>query len=127
MKSISFWFFILGVASVLIGMIWGIQMSATHDHLLSPAHAHLNLLGWVSFSIFAFYYHLVPDAAEGTLPQVHFALAVSGLVLIVPGIAMAIQGQGETLAKLGSVLSVLNMLVFAAVVVRNRNAIAITA
>ena len=40
---------------------------------------------------------------------------------------MAIQGQGETLAKLGSVLSVLNMLVFAAVVVRNRNAIAITA
>ena len=68
MKSISFWFFILGVASVLIGMVWGIQMSATHDHLLSPAHAHLNLLGWVSFSIFAFYYHLVPDAAEGTLP-----------------------------------------------------------
>ncbi|OWU82479.1 hypothetical protein [Phaeobacter sp. 22II1-1F12B] len=127
MKSISFWFFILGVASVLIGMIWGIQMSATHDHLLSPAHAHLNLLGWVSFSIFAFYYHLVPDAAEGTLPQVHFTLAVSGLVLIVPGIAMAIQGQGETLAKLGSVLSVLNMLVFAAVVVRNRNAIAIAA
>ena len=127
MKSISFWFFILGVASVLIGMVWGIQMSATHDHLLSPAHAHLNLLGWVSFSIFAFYYHLVPDAAEGTLPQVHFTLAVSGLVLIVPGIAMAIQGQGETLAKLGSVLSVLNMLVFAAVVVRNRNAIAITA
>ena len=111
-------FMMLGVLSVVIGMAWGIQMSATHDHTLSPAHAHLNLLGWVTFSIFAFYYHAVPDAAQSLLARVHFGVAAVGLILIVPGIAMAVTGQGELLAKLGSVLSLLSMLMFAAVVLR---------
>ena len=118
MRGLSFYFFVLGVLAVLIGMVWGIQMSATHNHTLSPAHAHLNLLGWVGFAIFAFYYHLVPDAATGLLPKIHFALAVAGLVIVVPGIVMAIQETGETLAKLGSVLTLLSMLVFAVIVVR---------
>ena len=118
MKGISYAFFIAGVVSVVVGMIWGIQMSATHDHTLSPAHAHLNLLGWVSFAIFAFYYRLVPEAAEGVLPKLHLALALAGLVTIVPGIVMAITERGETLAKIGSVLSLLSMVVFLVVVVR---------
>ena len=118
MKGISYAFFIAGVVSVVVGMIWGIQMSATHDHTLSPAHAHLNLLGWVSFAIFAFYYRLVPEAAEGVLPKLHLALALAGLVAIVPGIVMAITERGETLAKIGSVLSLLSMVVFLVVVVR---------
>lgn len=118
MKGISNAFFVAGVVSVVVGMIWGIQMSATHDHTLSPAHAHLNLLGWVSFAIFAFYYRLVPEAAEGVLPKLHLALALAGLVAIVPGIVMAITERGETLAKIGSVLSLLSMVVFLVVVVR---------
>ena len=118
MKSISNAFLIAGVVSVVGGMAWGIQMSATHDHTLAPAHAHLNLLGWVSFAIFAFYYRLVPEAAEGLLPRLHFGLAVGGLGTLVPGIVLAITGQGETLAKLGSVLSLASMLVFLWVVVR---------
>lgn len=118
MKGLPFYFFSLGVLSVLIGMVWGIQMSATQDHTLAPAHAHLNLIGWVSFAIFAFYYHLVPGAAAGTLPKVHFALALAGLILIVPGIAMAVQDTGETLAKIGSILTVLSMATFGVIVLR---------
>ena len=118
MKGVSLWFMLLAVVSVILGMVWGIQMSATHDHTLSPAHAHLNLLGWVSFAIFAFYYRLVPAAAEGVLPKLHLALALAGLVAIVPGIVMAITERGETLAKIGSVLSLLSMVVFLVVVVR---------
>ena len=119
MKGLSYWFFALGVLSVLIGMVWGIQMAATHDHLLSPAHAHLNLLGWVSFSIYAFFYHLVPNAAQGLLPKVHFALALVGLVVIVPGIAMAHMGVNEGVAAAGSILSLLSMLVFGVIVLRH--------
>ena len=119
MKGLSYWFFALGVLSVLIGMVWGIQMAATHDHLLSPAHAHLNLLGWVSFSIYAFFYHLVPNAAQGLLPKVHFALALVGLVVIVPGIAMAHTGVNEGIAAAGSILSLLSMLVFGVIVLRH--------
>ncbi len=118
MHGIARLFMIFGVLSVVIGMVWGIQMSASQDHGLSPAHAHLNLLGWVGFSIFAFYYHAVPDAAEGFLPKLHLGVAVAGLALIVPGIVMALTNQGDVLAKLGSVLTLLSMLIFATIVLR---------
>lgn len=118
MRGIARYFMGLAVLWVVIGMIWGIQMSATHNHMLSPAHAHLNLVGWVGFAIFAFYYHLVPGAGDGMLARLHLGAAVAGVVLMVPGIAMAVSEQGETLAKIGSVLTLLSMLIFAAVVLR---------
>lgn len=118
MRGIAFYFFCTGILSVLIGMLWGIQMSATHDHRFAPAHAHLNLLGWVTMSIFAFYYHLVPAAAEGLLPKVHFTAALAGLVLLTPGIVMAVAERGEGLAKAGSLLTLASMGMFLAVVLR---------
>src|SRR5437764_922833 len=36
------------VLIVIVGMIWGIVMAISQDHSTFPAHAHLNLLGWVS-------------------------------------------------------------------------------
>ncbi|MDE4274815.1 hypothetical protein PXK58_11955 [Phaeobacter gallaeciensis] len=119
MKGISSAFFIVAVSAALGGMVWGIQMAATGDHVLSPAHGHLNLIGWVSFAIFGCYYHLVPAADQGLLPKLHFALSAAGLGLIVPGIAMAIASHNEMLAKLGSVLTLAGMLVFFVVVLRS--------
>ncbi|PJE27701.1 hypothetical protein SAMN06297129_0342 [Pseudooceanicola antarcticus] len=121
MKGISYYFFVAAALCGLIGMGWGIQMSASGNHLLSPAHAHLNLIGWVSMAIFGTYYHLVPKAAEGLLPKIHLGLAVVGVVIIVPGIVQALNQTGETLAKLGSVLTILSMLIFVyTVIVKGR-------
>ena len=122
MKQIAFAFFALGAISVTIGMVWGIQMSATHDHTMSPAHAHLNLVGWVTFAIFGLYYHLVPTAAEAPLARIHLALAVLGLVALVPGIVLAINETTEILAVVGSFLTLAAMLVFLWTVFRNRAA-----
>ena len=119
MKSVSSMFFLVGTASALVGMIWGIQMSATHDHTLSPAHGHLNLLGFVAMSIFGSYYALSPTAAASALSKVHFGLALASVVILVPGIVMAITEQGETLAKIGSILAVLAMVAFGFVVIRH--------
>ena len=105
MRGIAFYFLCAAIIAVLVGMAWGIQMSAAGDHKLSGAHAHLNLVGWVTLSIFAFYYHLVPEAQAGWLPKLHLACALGGVVLLVPGIVMAIQGQDMTLAKIGSTLT----------------------
>jgi hypothetical protein len=49
------------VVMVIAGMIWGMAMGITQDHSTLPAHAHLNLLGWVSLFLFGIYYHLHPQ------------------------------------------------------------------
>jgi cbb3-type cytochrome oxidase subunit 1 len=119
MRGISNLFMIVAVVAVTLGMIWGIEMSATQNHSMAPAHAHLNLIGWVTMALFAVYYHLVPAAGEKTLAKVHFGVATLGLVLIVPGIVMALNRSGEALAKAGSVLTLLSMLIFLWTVARN--------
>jgi len=118
MKGLAFWFLLCGVISVLIGMAWGLHMAATGDHMMAPAHAHLNLLGFVSFAIFAFYYHLVPGASDGILPRAHLALSLLGLVAVVPGIVLSIRHTSEALAAGGSIISALGMLCFLFVVLR---------
>jgi len=124
MRGISFWFFLTATLYVTVGMVWGIQMSASGDHSMMPAHAHLNLIGWVTMALFAIYYHLVPKAAEHVLAKAHFIIATAGLLIIVPGIVMALNERSEVLAKVGSILTLLSMLVFVFTVVRNRQSAA---
>jgi hypothetical protein len=40
------------------GISMGIAMAVMRDHAIMPAHAHLNLLGWVSLFLFGIYYRL---------------------------------------------------------------------
>jgi len=49
------------VVFVVVGMIWRIIMAISDDHSAYPAHAHLNLLGWVSLFLFGIYYRLNPS------------------------------------------------------------------
>lgn len=113
MKSLPTWFFVAGASCGLLGMVWGIQMSASHDHTLSPAHGHLNLLGFVAMSVFGAYYALTPRAANARLAIGHLAISLLSVALLIPGIALAILEQGATLAQIGSILAVLSMLIFA--------------
>jgi peptidoglycan/LPS O-acetylase OafA/YrhL len=121
MQPIPRLYFITAAVFALLGMIWGIVMSATMDHTLSPAHGHLNLIGFVMIAVFGTYYALVPKATEGRLAVIHYGLTVLTVIVMVPGIVLAINEDGEILAKLGSVLAVLTMLIFLYVVVRNRS------
>lgn len=120
MRGIAFWFFLSAAFYVLFGMGFGIWMSASGDHQLASAHAHLNLIGWVSMALFGIYYHLVPAAGESRLAKLHFVVATVGLWTLVPGIALAIQRHTETFAKLGSLITILGMVLFVAIVIRSR-------
>jgi cbb3-type cytochrome oxidase subunit 1 len=122
MRGISFWFFFTATLYVLTGMIWGIVMAATEDHSLFPAHAHLNLLGWVTMALFGVYYHLVPRKGTETLSKIHFAIATCGLVLMVPGIVLALTDRGHLLATIGALLSLASMVLFSVTVLRDRQA-----
>ena len=118
MRSIASLFFVFSVLFALAGMVWGIQMSASHDHTLSPAHGHLNLLGFVAMAVFGTFYALSPEAGASRLARIHLGLAVVSVIVLVPGIAMAISGNGETLAKIGSVLTLLSMVFFGYIVLK---------
>ena len=119
MTNLPKWFFVSAALFALGGMIWGIQMSATHDHTMSPAHGHLNLIGFVAMSVFGTYYALTRKAAESRLASLHFGITVLTVVVLTPGIAMAIAGQSEVLAQVGSMLAVISMALFAFVVLRH--------
>ncbi|QPM91573.1 hypothetical protein [Pseudooceanicola algae] len=116
MKPVSYVFFLLATISALLGMVLGIQMSASHDHSLMPVHAHMNLIGWVGMALFGIFYQITPGAELGVLPKIHLGLTVLGVVVIIPGIYLAITGGGEGAAKLGSVLTLLSMLLFTYIV-----------
>lgn len=112
MRGVALWFFASGVIYVTLGMIFGIWMSASGDHTLGGAHAHLNLVGWVTMALFGIYYHFVPAAAGTRLATLHFIVATLGVWLLVPGIALAIMGMTVLPATLGSFLTLGSMLIF---------------
>lgn len=118
MNNLPKMFFAAAVLFALCGMIWGIQMSATHNHTLSPAHGHLNLIGFVMMSIFGTYYALTPHAGRSRIAGYHFLLNTATVLVLTPGIALAISGRAEVLAQIGSVLAVLSMALFGFVVLR---------
>jgi hypothetical protein len=76
MANVSNWFIRTAVLYLMAGVALGLFMAASHDHSMFPAHAHLNLLGWVSMAIFACFYRLWPAAAATKLAKVHFWLYV---------------------------------------------------
>ncbi|MDF1585774.1 hypothetical protein [Marinimicrococcus flavescens] len=120
MRGIALWFVLSAAVYLLAGMLFGIVMSASHDHSMSPAHGHLNLVGGAMMAIFGLYYHNVPAAAGSGLARLHFAAATLGLWLLVPGIALAIAGLTQGVAVAGSLATVLSTALFLLVVTRHR-------
>jgi hypothetical protein len=76
MHKLSNWFLRLAVLYFVAGVGLGLHMAASHDHGMMPVHAHLNLLGWVSLSLFGLYYRALPEAAATCLARVHFWIYV---------------------------------------------------
>lgn len=119
MRGIGLLFFASGVVYVSLGMLWGIQMGIAQDFTLAPAHAHLNLVGFVTMALAGIFYHVTPRAAASPLARVHYALATLGVWMMVPGIVLVLTGQGEGLAIAGSLATLAGMLVFLANLVMN--------
>jgi hypothetical protein len=93
MKNISNWFFRLAVVYLLCGITLGLVMAGSHDHSATPAHAHLNLLGWVSMSIFAVFYRLWPAAAASKLAKLHFWIYVPAHFVQMVALFMLVRGN----------------------------------
>lgn len=109
------------VVIVIIGMAWGIHMAASQNHVTSPAHAHLNLLGWVSLFLMGVFYRLHPalDRSMAAVIQVVVWIVASVVLVTGVGIIYAVSpATGEPFATAGSLLALADMVLFLVLVVR---------
>jgi cbb3-type cytochrome oxidase subunit 1 len=112
--------FTVAVLLALAGMVWGISMAISTDHSTMPAHAHLNLLGWVSLFLFGVFYHLHPVIDRGRTALIQVALWIAGTVVLTIGVGLVHSGTpaGDPIAAIGSLIVFAGMLLFGWIVVR---------
>jgi hypothetical protein len=115
MPRVSYAFFSLAAFCGLIGTLWGEQMGRSNDHSTFIAHAHLNLVGWVSMAVMGAFYAL----ADGKYPRwfawTNFVLQAVGAVCLT--IAMIflmakVDMRFVPLAIVGSLAAILSMATF---------------
>lgn len=126
MKASSLSFF-AAVIAVLVGMSWGIVMAISQDHSSMPAHAHLNLLGWVSLFLFGIFYRLHPALETSRVALAQVYVWILGTISLTVGVAMLHAGNkaGEPFAGIGSFVLLGDMVLFGWLVVRSERRAAV--
>lgn len=114
MPRVSSAFFLVAALCGLAGMIWGTHMGISGDHGMAPAHAHLNLLGWVTLSIMGGFYAL-PGNTPGVLAWVNFGLSALGAVVmavLLPRVlASQLDGHAMMAAEIPAILGMICFLI----------------
>ena len=118
MANIDRWFLRIAVIYALVAMALGIMMGISQDHSQALTHAHLNLVGWVSMALYALIYRQYPAAGQTKLALVHFWVANAGAILLNLGVYGLMAGTAalEPVAIVGSLVTILGMLIFAVIV-----------
>lgn len=126
MKASSLSFF-AAIIAALAGMFWGIVMAMSQDHSSMPAHAHLNLLGWVSLFLFGIFYRLHPALEISRLALAQVWIWIVGTISLTVGVAMLHAGNkaGEPFAGIGSFVLLGDMVLFGWLVMRSERRAAV--
>lgn len=116
--TISAFCFVFAGASALVGMIAGIVMGMLQDFTIAPAHAHLNLLGWVTMALYGLY-HRSFGRTSGWLGWTQVLTGALGAAAIGGGLALYLQSGDHAYFPLviaGSLLVLLGMVLFLGIV-----------
>lgn len=114
MPRVSLAFFTLAALCGLAGMLWGMHMGMSQDFTMRPAHAHLNLLGWVTLAIMGGFYVLAGDRVPSKMAWLNFGLSGAGVLVLTPMLAQLLGGNTALgpMMVVPEVLVVGGMLVF---------------
>ena len=122
MPRVSAAFFALGVACVLIGMVFGMWMGSTQDFSTAPAHAHLNLIGWATSALYGTFYALTRETLSPRLAWTQFAVSAIGILIMIPSLFLLLLNGNdpkfEPGVTVGSIFVFLGMALFAVSVFR---------
>ena len=105
---------------LLIGMGFGIFMAASEDHTLMPAHAHLNLLGFVGTLLMGLVYRLDSSIDASTLAKAQIWVWLASVAVMFVSLAVMLYGneKGEIGASISSITGLVAAAIFAANVFR---------
>jgi hypothetical protein len=114
----------LAVLYLVIGMTMGIAMGMSHDFLLRPVHAHVNLLGFAVLAIAAFVFHAFPDLARTRLAMAWFWIYNISMPVGLGALALVLNGKmwAEPALIVGELLLWASGCLFAFLVVWNLRA-----
>lgn len=106
---------------LLVGLCLGIGMGMAQDFTLSPAHAHLNLVGCVLPFIAGLYYRMTPAADGSRLARFQAIAALTGSIVLSVGIGIVVSAgpQLEVIPIVGSLIVLAAWISFAVIVFRN--------
>ena len=112
--------FRLAVLFFIAGMAMGIGMAASQDHSIMPAHAHLNLFGFVSLFLFGIYYERRRALDMSRMAFVQVILWSVGTVILTVAVAAIHLGYtaADPVAGIASLLVLAATLMFAYFVFR---------
>ena len=105
-------FFASAAFYAMIGVGWGLAMGMTKNHATYSAHAHLNLLGWLSQAMMGTFYATVGQAVSNKVKAANFALLNLGVLLMIPGVGLYL-GQAAPPAVFGPMIAAGSLLVAA--------------
>ncbi|MBK1793913.1 hypothetical protein JHL21_05320 [Devosia sp. WQ 349] len=121
MPLVSQHYFRIAVIFLIIGICFGLYMSISTDHRFTGAHAHLNLVGWVTSALFGIYFALNPSKATGQLVRAQFWIFVIGVVIMTLALALLLAGNAAMVPLVagGSMITFVGVLLFSYIVWRN--------
>lgn len=115
MPRVSAAFFLTGGLFVLAGMIWGMTMGISQNFQTAPAHAHLNLLGWVTMGLYGTFYAFTAKSGSNRLAWSNYIASALGVIIMIPSLGMML-GTGNAAympgVAVGSVLNLVGLLMF---------------
>lgn len=114
------------ICFLVAGVIVGLKMSIAHDYAAAGAHAHTNLLGWVTMSIFGTFHALNPRGAETRLAKVQYFTYTGGVLVMAPSLYLLLSGNPsfEPVVAISSLVVFAGILMFAAIIFQARALVA---
>jgi hypothetical protein len=107
--------FRVAIVYFVVAVALGIVMGASGDHTLTAVHAHLNLLGWVTMTLFALIGMAHPAITEGPVATAQFWLHNIGVPVMLGALALRLKGYtaAEPVIGLASVVVGVGVVLFA--------------
>ncbi|MCM2562073.1 hypothetical protein M8756_07890 [Lutimaribacter sp. EGI FJ00015] len=118
MPALSYLYFKTAIVFLAIGIAAGIHMSIVGNHDVVGAHAHTNLLGWVTMALFGTYYAFEPEKARSRLARIQYGVYTTGVAVMMPSLYFMLRGDPalEPLVAISSLVVFAGVLLFAVVV-----------